>query len=100
MLFSMKWGLLIPKLMLAFNMCVCVSLSLSPDALLPSVLARTSAEDMDHRNADARQQGRHTDLLGLYPTPDEVCVCVCVCVYEHVCVRESECVRVCECMCV
>lgn len=46
----------------------------SPDALLPSVLERTAAEDMDRRNTEARQQGRHSDLLGLYPPPDEVCV--------------------------
>lgn len=44
----------------------------SPDALLPSVLERTAAEDMDRRNAEARLQGRHPDLLGLYPPPDEV----------------------------
>uniref|UniRef100_A0A3Q3LNV2 Dedicator of cytokinesis 6 n=1 Tax=Labrus bergylta TaxID=56723 RepID=A0A3Q3LNV2_9LABR len=43
----------------------------SPDALLPSVLERTAAEDMDHRNTEARLQGRHSDLLGLYPPPDE-----------------------------
>ncbi|XP_046894725.1 dedicator of cytokinesis protein 7-like isoform X5 [Hypomesus transpacificus] len=43
----------------------------SPDALLPSVLERTAAEDMDRRNAEARLQGRHPDLLGLYPPPDE-----------------------------
>ncbi|XP_052346964.1 dedicator of cytokinesis protein 7-like isoform X2 [Oncorhynchus keta] len=43
----------------------------SPDALLPSVLERTAAEDMDRRNAEARLQGRHSDLLGLFPTPDE-----------------------------
>lgn len=52
----------------------------SPDALLPSVLERTTAEDMDRRNAEARQQGRHTDLLSLYPTPDEVCVYGGMCV--------------------
>lgn len=45
----------------------------TPDALLPSVLERTALEDMDHRNTEARQQGRHSDLLGLYPPPDEVC---------------------------
>ncbi|KAI4895013.1 hypothetical protein NFI96_016225 [Prochilodus magdalenae] len=43
----------------------------SPDALLPSLLERTAAEDMDRRNAENRQQGRHPDLLGLYPAPDE-----------------------------
>ncbi|XP_053348145.1 dedicator of cytokinesis protein 7-like isoform X8 [Clarias gariepinus] len=43
----------------------------SADALLPSLLERTVAEDMDHRNAETRQQGRYTDLLGLYPAPDE-----------------------------
>ncbi|XP_067089895.1 dedicator of cytokinesis protein 7-like isoform X4 [Osmerus mordax] len=43
----------------------------SPDALLPSVLERAAAEDMDRRNAEARLQGRHPDLLGLYPPPDE-----------------------------
>uniref|UniRef100_A0A665V8S5 Dedicator of cytokinesis 6 n=1 Tax=Echeneis naucrates TaxID=173247 RepID=A0A665V8S5_ECHNA len=43
----------------------------SPDALLPSVLERTAAEDMDHRNTEARLQGRHSDLMGLYPPPDE-----------------------------
>uniref|UniRef100_A0A673WMV6 Dedicator of cytokinesis 6 n=1 Tax=Salmo trutta TaxID=8032 RepID=A0A673WMV6_SALTR len=43
----------------------------SPDALLPSVLERTAAEDMDRRNAEARLQGRHSDLLGLFPPPDE-----------------------------
>ncbi|XP_026110053.1 dedicator of cytokinesis protein 7-like isoform X3 [Carassius auratus] len=41
------------------------------DALLPSVLERTAAEDMDRRNAENRQQCRHADLLGLYPAPDE-----------------------------
>lgn len=46
----------------------------SPDALLPSVLERTAAEEMDRRNTDARLQGRHSDLLGLYPPPDEVCI--------------------------
>lgn len=44
----------------------------SPDALLPYVLERTAAEDMDRHNTEARQQGRHCDLLGLYPAPDEV----------------------------
>uniref|UniRef100_A0A4W5LG26 Dedicator of cytokinesis 6 n=1 Tax=Hucho hucho TaxID=62062 RepID=A0A4W5LG26_9TELE len=43
----------------------------SPDALLPSVLERTAADDMDRRNAEARLQGRHSDLLGLFPPPDE-----------------------------
>uniref|UniRef100_A0AAX7UDE9 Dedicator of cytokinesis 6 n=1 Tax=Astatotilapia calliptera TaxID=8154 RepID=A0AAX7UDE9_ASTCA len=43
----------------------------SPDALLPTVLEQTAAEDMDHRNTEARQQGRHNDLLGLFPPPDE-----------------------------
>ncbi|CAG12198.1 unnamed protein product [Tetraodon nigroviridis] len=43
----------------------------TPDALLPSVLERTALEDMDHCNTEARQQGRHSDLLGLYPPPDE-----------------------------
>uniref|UniRef100_A0A3Q3WTZ9 Uncharacterized protein n=1 Tax=Mola mola TaxID=94237 RepID=A0A3Q3WTZ9_MOLML len=43
----------------------------SPDALLPSVLERTAPEDMDRRNTEARLQGRHSDLLGLYPPPDE-----------------------------
>lgn len=46
----------------------------SPDALLPSVLERTAPEDMDRRNTKARLQGRHSDLLGLYPPPDEVCL--------------------------
>lgn len=49
----------------------------SADALLPSLLERTAAEDMDHRNAENRQQGRHPDLLGLYPAPDEVNTAVC-----------------------
>lgn len=44
----------------------------SADALLPSVLERTAAEDMDRRNTESRLQGRHSDLLGLYPPPDEV----------------------------
>lgn len=44
----------------------------SPDALLPSVLERTAPDDMDRHNTEARQQGRHSDLLGLYPPPDEV----------------------------
>lgn len=44
----------------------------TPDALLPSVLERTAPEDMDRRNAENRQHCRHTDLLGLYPAPDEV----------------------------
>ncbi|KAI5607035.1 dedicator of cytokinesis protein 7 isoform X9, partial [Silurus asotus] len=43
----------------------------SADALLPNLLERTAAEDMDHRNTENRQQGRHPDLLGLYPAPDE-----------------------------
>uniref|UniRef100_A0A8C9WMB1 Dedicator of cytokinesis 6 n=1 Tax=Scleropages formosus TaxID=113540 RepID=A0A8C9WMB1_SCLFO len=43
----------------------------SPDSLLPMVLERTMAEDMDRCNAEARQQGRHPDLLGLFPAPDE-----------------------------
>ncbi|XP_051569546.1 dedicator of cytokinesis protein 7-like isoform X3 [Myxocyprinus asiaticus] len=43
----------------------------TPDPLQPSVLERTAAEDMDRRNAENRLQGRHTDLLGLYPAPDE-----------------------------
>lgn len=46
----------------------------SPDALLPSVLEHTAPEDMDRRNTEARLQGRHSDLLGLYPPPDEVCL--------------------------
>ncbi|XP_061079182.1 dedicator of cytokinesis protein 7-like isoform X1 [Conger conger] len=43
----------------------------SPDSLLPSVLERSATEEMDRRNADARLQGRHPDLLGLFPAPDE-----------------------------
>uniref|UniRef100_A0A3Q3BHB6 Dedicator of cytokinesis 6 n=1 Tax=Kryptolebias marmoratus TaxID=37003 RepID=A0A3Q3BHB6_KRYMA len=43
----------------------------SPDVLLPSVLERTAAEDMDRHNTEARSQGRHSDLLGLYSPPDE-----------------------------
>ncbi|XP_012734020.1 dedicator of cytokinesis protein 7 isoform X2 [Fundulus heteroclitus] len=43
----------------------------SPDVLLPSVLEQTAAEDMDRNNTEARSQGRHSDLLGLYPPPDE-----------------------------
>ncbi|XP_058233853.1 dedicator of cytokinesis protein 7-like isoform X13 [Hemibagrus wyckioides] len=43
----------------------------SADALLPSLLERTAAEDMDHRNTENRLQGRYPDLLGLYPAPDE-----------------------------
>ncbi|CAM4344958.1 unnamed protein product [Leuciscus chuanchicus] len=43
----------------------------TPDALLPSVLERTAPEDMDRRNSENRQHSRHTDLLGLYPAPDE-----------------------------
>ncbi|KAL4659152.1 dedicator of cytokinesis protein 7-like isoform X1 [Arapaima gigas] len=43
----------------------------SPDSLLPAVLERTAAEDMDRSNAEARQQGRHPDLMGLFPAPDE-----------------------------
>ncbi|XP_043955474.1 dedicator of cytokinesis protein 7-like isoform X6 [Gambusia affinis] len=43
----------------------------SPDVLLPSVLERTAAEDMDRNNTEARSQERHSDLLGLYPPPDE-----------------------------
>ncbi|XP_072561324.1 dedicator of cytokinesis protein 7 isoform X2 [Paramormyrops kingsleyae] len=43
----------------------------SPDSLLPSVLERTAAEDMDRRNTEARQQGRHPDLMGLFTAPDE-----------------------------
>nr|XP_040046228.1 dedicator of cytokinesis protein 7-like isoform X2 [Gasterosteus aculeatus aculeatus] len=43
----------------------------SPDALLPSVLERAAAEEMDRRNTEARLQGRHSALLGLYPPPDE-----------------------------
>ncbi|KAJ0001252.1 hypothetical protein NQD34_006272 [Periophthalmus magnuspinnatus] len=43
----------------------------SPDALLPSVLERTAAEDLDRRNTEARQRDRHGDLLGLYAPPDE-----------------------------
>ncbi|XP_036409300.1 dedicator of cytokinesis protein 7-like [Megalops cyprinoides] len=45
--------------------------SCSADSLLPSVLERTAAEDMDRRNAQARRHGRHPDLLGLFPAPDE-----------------------------
>ncbi|TSZ68952.1 Dedicator of cytokinesis protein 6 [Bagarius yarrelli] len=44
----------------------------SADALLPSLLERTATEDIDQRNTENRQQGRHPDLLGLYPAPDEV----------------------------
>ncbi|TNN70010.1 Dedicator of cytokinesis protein 6 [Liparis tanakae] len=44
----------------------------SPDALLPSVLERAAAEDMDRRNTEARLQRRHSDLLGLYLPPDEI----------------------------
>ncbi|KAJ0057836.1 hypothetical protein NL108_002959, partial [Boleophthalmus pectinirostris] len=43
----------------------------SPDALLPSVLERTAAEDLDRRNTESRQRDRHNDLLGLYAPPDE-----------------------------
>ncbi|KAM8843766.1 dedicator of cytokinesis protein 7 isoform 2-T2 [Spinachia spinachia] len=43
----------------------------SPDALLPTVLERAAAEELDRRNTEARQQGRHSALLGLYPPPDE-----------------------------
>lgn len=46
----------------------------APDMLLPSVLERTGPEDMDCHNTQARLQGRHSDLMGLYPPPDEVCV--------------------------
>uniref|UniRef100_A0A672RE70 Dedicator of cytokinesis 6 n=1 Tax=Sinocyclocheilus grahami TaxID=75366 RepID=A0A672RE70_SINGR len=51
----------------------------TPDALLPSVLERTAAEDMDRRNTENRQQCRHTDLLGLYPAPDEYDLTCCGC---------------------
>ena len=44
----------------------------SPDALLPAVLERAAADELDRRNTEARLRGRHPDLLGLYPTPDEV----------------------------
>lgn len=44
----------------------------SPDALLPSLLERTAPEDMDRHNTENRKHGRHRDLLGLYPAPDEV----------------------------
>lgn len=60
----------------------------SPDVLLPSVLERTAPEDMDRRNTEARQQGRHSDLLGLYPPPDEVClkaVCICLLLQNRPC---------------
>ncbi|XP_047664248.1 dedicator of cytokinesis protein 7-like isoform X1 [Tachysurus fulvidraco] len=43
----------------------------SADALLPSLLERTAAEDVDHHNTENRQQGRYPDFLGLYPAPDE-----------------------------
>uniref|UniRef100_A0A3Q3E2Q1 Dedicator of cytokinesis 6 n=1 Tax=Hippocampus comes TaxID=109280 RepID=A0A3Q3E2Q1_HIPCM len=43
----------------------------APDMLLPSVLERTGPEDMDCHNTEARLQGRHSDLMGLYPPPDE-----------------------------
>ncbi|MBN3305788.1 DOCK7 protein, partial [Amia calva] len=43
----------------------------SPDCLLPSLLDRSPPEDMDRRNAEQRTEGRHPDLLGLYPAPDE-----------------------------
>lgn len=59
----------------------------SPDVLLPSVLERTAAEDMDRCNTEARLQGRHSDLLGLYPPPDEVCISslACICLLKITC---------------
>lgn len=53
----------------------------APDALLLSVLERTAAEEMDRCNTEARLHGRHSDLLGLYPPPDEVCVKAVVYIY-------------------
>ncbi|XP_076850145.1 dedicator of cytokinesis protein 6-like isoform X2 [Brachyhypopomus gauderio] len=43
----------------------------SPDVLLPSLLDRATAEDVDQRNAESRQQGRHPHFLALYSAPDE-----------------------------
>ncbi|XP_035384988.1 dedicator of cytokinesis protein 7-like isoform X3 [Electrophorus electricus] len=43
----------------------------SPDALLPCLLERATAEDVDHRNAECRQQGRNPHFLALYSAPDE-----------------------------
>nr|XP_015204455.1 PREDICTED: dedicator of cytokinesis protein 6 [Lepisosteus oculatus] len=43
----------------------------APDCLLPSLLERNAPEEIDNRNAEKRREGRHPDLLGLFPAPDE-----------------------------
>ncbi|XP_054859895.1 dedicator of cytokinesis protein 6 [Eublepharis macularius] len=41
------------------------------DSLLPSLLARTAIEETDRRNEEQRKENRHSEILALYPAPDE-----------------------------
>ncbi|XP_053147840.1 dedicator of cytokinesis protein 6 isoform X4 [Hemicordylus capensis] len=41
------------------------------DSLLPSLLARTAIEETDRRNEELRKEDRHSEILALYPAPDE-----------------------------
>ncbi|KAJ6657732.1 hypothetical protein lerEdw1_002233 [Lerista edwardsae] len=41
------------------------------DSLLPSLLARTAIEETDRRNEELRKENRHSEILALYPAPDE-----------------------------
>ncbi|XP_059588313.1 dedicator of cytokinesis protein 6 isoform X4 [Alligator mississippiensis] len=42
-----------------------------PDAPLPGLLERTAPEEADLRNAALRREGRHPEILALFPAPDE-----------------------------
>ncbi|KAM4677332.1 dedicator of cytokinesis protein 6 isoform 2-T2 [Discoglossus pictus] len=43
----------------------------SPDPLLPGLLDRTPAEESDRINEEQRKGNRHSEILALYPAPDE-----------------------------
>ncbi|KAJ7316681.1 hypothetical protein JRQ81_002843, partial [Phrynocephalus forsythii] len=41
------------------------------DCLLRSLLVRTAIEETDHANEELRKKNRHSEILALYPAPDE-----------------------------
>lgn len=63
-----------------------------PDAPLPGLLERTAPEEADLRNAALRREGRHPEILALFPAPDEVCLpqpsLGCIRVVPVICLRE------------
>lgn len=42
------------------------------DFLLRSLLVRTAIEETDRTNEELRKKNRHSEILALYPAPDEV----------------------------